>query len=209
MASRIGLLLEKLGKDESVRVTGLSWKTLTRYAGGGDASAAAVDALALASGVPIAWVFRGEAVGQGPHLGGTEFALLPRYSVSASAGSGLQAIDEGEVERLAFRREWLLEMGLDPRQAGLVTAKGDSMAPTIPDGALMLLDQRNGEPLRSGYIYVVVLHGDVLVKRVMRNVDGTVDLISDNPVYPVQKINQVDLDGLHIAGRVFWIGRKL
>lgn len=138
-----------------------------------------------------------------------EFALLPRYSVSASAGSGLVALEEQEIERIAFRRDWLHEMGIDAREAGLVTASGDSMDPTIPDGAMMLVVRRHGEPVRSGFIYVLVLDGEVLVKRIMRNVDGTFDLISDNPLYPVQKVRQVDLDGLQIAGRVFWVGRKI
>jgi phage repressor protein C with HTH and peptisase S24 domain len=145
-----------------------------------------------------------------PAIGsGEEFALLPRYSVSASAGTGLVALEEQEIERIAFRRDWLHEMGIDAREAGLVTASGDSMDPTIPDGAMMLVVRRHGEPIRSGFIYVLVLDGEVLVKRIMRNVDGTFDLISDNPLYPVQKVRQVDLDGLHIAGRVFWVGRRI
>jgi phage repressor protein C with HTH and peptisase S24 domain len=138
-----------------------------------------------------------------------DFALIPRYNVQASAGSGVVAVDESEIERIAFRLDWLREIGIDPKEAGLLTATGDSMSPTIPDGALMLVDRRKDQQLRSGYIYVIVLDGEVLVKRLSRNVDKTIDLISDNPLYPVKTIRQVDFDGLFIAGRVFWVGRKL
>lgn len=152
------------------------------------------------------------SVGPGPGLvtfPNSEFALLPRYNVAASAGFGRVVEEEGELERLAFRFDWLREMGINPENAGLVTADGDSMDPTIPDGALMLVIRGENTPIRSGYIYVIVLNGEVLVKRVSRNIDGTIDLISDNALYPVQKVRQVDLDRLFIAGRVFWIGHKL
>lgn len=138
-----------------------------------------------------------------------EFALLPRYSVTASAGFGLVSAEEVEVERIAFRLDWLREIGLDPQQAGLLSASGDSMHPTIPDGALILVDRRENQPIRSGFIYVIVLDGEVLVKRISRNVDGTIDLISDNALYPVKAVRQVDFDRLTIAGRVFWVGRRL
>ncbi len=206
---RIGYAIGIVGKDKAVQVTGLSWKTLTRYATGGDASLAAIAALSEVSGLPIEWIVYGNWPDAGANANVTEFALLPRYSVAASAGSGLVALEEQEIERIAFRRDWLHEMGIDAREAGLVTASGDSMDPTIPDGAMMLVVRRHGEPIRSGFIYVLVLDGEVLVKRIMRNVDGTFDLISDNPLYPVQKVRQVDLDGLHIAGRVFWVGRRI
>ncbi|SFZ85961.1 Phage repressor protein C, contains Cro/C1-type HTH and peptisase s24 domains [Devosia enhydra] len=172
--------------------------------------------IAAAAGVTLDWLLTGAehpralaASDADVEAALPEFALLPRYSVSASAGSGLVAHEEVEIERIAFRRDWLRDMGLDPNQAGLLSAKGDSMHPTIPDGAMMLVDRRLDQPIVSGYIYVIVLDGEVLVKRVSRNVDATFDLISDNPIYPVQKVRQPDFDKLMIAGRVFWVGRTI
>lgn len=164
------------------------------------------------TGVDLNWLTTGKRtktpsdalIGIGP-----EFALLPRYDVEASAGAGMTALEELEIERIAFRMDWLREIGLDPKQAGLLTARGDSMSPTIPDGSLMLVDLRKGDQPRTGLIYVIVLDGELLVKRISRNVDKTIDLISDNPLYPVQKIAQVDFDKLFIAGRVFWFGRRI
>lgn len=152
-----------------------------------------------------------EAASPGPGLKGIgpEFALIPRFDVQASAGHGVTVLEEIEIERIAFRLDWLREIGLDPEQCSMLTSRGDSMGDTIPDGSLMLVDRRPDQPIVSGCIYVIVLDGDLLVKRVSRNVDRTIDLISDNPIYPVQKITQTNLDGLRIAGRVFWVGRKL
>lgn len=163
------------------------------------------------TGADSRWLVMGEAVAPAPGFEGIgpEFALIPRYAVEASAGPGLAVLEETEIERIAFRLEWLREIGLDPEQAAMLTARGDSMGETIPDGALMLVDKRKDQPIISGCIYVIVLDGDLLVKRVSRNVDKTLDLISDNPIYPIQKISQTQFDGLFIAGRVFWIGRKI
>lgn len=215
LAKRLRELRGSTDRDVWAAKLGVSKTTIANYERGDrKPEGEFLETLVEKANADLNWLFgRLEAVndtGIAPVTGiGQEFALLPRYSVSASAGMGLVALEEREIERIAFRRDWLHEMGIDAREAGLVTASGDSMDPTIPDGAMMLVVRRHGEPIRSGFIYVLVLDGEVLVKRIMRNVDGTFDLISDNPLYPVQKVRQVDLDGLHIAGRVFWVGRRI
>jgi phage repressor protein C with HTH and peptisase S24 domain len=199
------------------REMGISDSTYRSIMSGGSPTLDTLLLIQAGTGVSLDWLagqdvpkLPAEPHGNGEITGiGSDFALLPRYSVSASAGTGLVAHEELEIERIAFRRDWLHDIGLDPGQAGLLTATGDSMYPTIPDGALMLVDRRAGQGLMSGYIYVIVLDGEVLVKRLSRNVDGTIDLISDNPIYPIQKIKQTDFDRLFVAGRVFWVGRKI
>lgn len=138
-----------------------------------------------------------------------DFTLVPRVGVSASAGHGLVALAEEITERLAFKTEWLREMGLSPSYVGLLTCSGDSQDPVIKDGALMLVDMRPDQLVRSGNFYIVVLDGDVLVKLVNRKVDGTIELISHNPAYPKEIIDSQKLDKLTIPGRVVWAGQKL
>lgn len=138
-----------------------------------------------------------------------DFTLVPRFGVSASAGYGLVALAEEITERLAFKTDWLRDMGLSPALVGLVTCSGDSQDPIIKDGALMLVDLRPDQMIRSGNFYIVVLDGDVLVKLVNRRVDGTIELISHNPAYPKEIIDSQQLDKLTIPGRVVWAGQKL
>lgn len=138
-----------------------------------------------------------------------DFTLVPRVGVSASAGHGLVALAEEITERLAFKTDWLRDMGLSPKFCGLLTCSGDSQDPVIKDGALMLVDLRPDQHVRSGNFYIVVLDGDVLVKLVNRRVDGTVELISHNPAYPKEVIDTLQLDKLTIPGRVVWAGQKL
>ena len=138
-----------------------------------------------------------------------DFTLVPRLGVSASAGHGLVALAEEVTERLAFKTDWLRDMGLSPAFVGLVTCRGDSQDPVIKDGALMLVDMRPDQLIRSGCFYVIVLEGDVLVKLVNRRTDGTIELISHNTAYPKEIIGSQRLDKLTIPGRVVWAGQKL
>lgn len=138
-----------------------------------------------------------------------DFTLVPRVGVSASAGHGLVALAEEITERLAFKTDWLRDMGLSPRFCGLLTCSGDSQDPVIKDGALMLVDMRPDQIIRSGNFYIIVLDGDVLVKLVNRRIDGTIELLSHNPAYPTEIIDNQKLDKLSIPGRVVWAGQKL
>nr|WP_282565613.1 S24 family peptidase [Paradevosia shaoguanensis] len=140
---------------------------------------------------------------------GGAFTLVPRIGVSASAGYGLAALAEEVTERLAFKTAWLHDMGLSPAYVGLLTCSGDSQDPIIKDGALMLVDMRPNQQIRSGNFYIIVLDGDVLVKKVNRRVDGAVELLSHNPAYPTEVIDSQRLDKLTIPGRVVWAGQKL
>tara|TARA_R110002124_G_scaffold284368_1_gene461542 strand:+ start:51221 stop:51946 length:726 start_codon:yes stop_codon:yes gene_type:complete len=174
--------------------------------------------LAVAAGKSVDWVLFGPpahdarvpaAAGFDEGDEATDFTLVPRVGVSASAGHGLVALAEEITERLAFKTDWLRDMGLSPKYCGLLTCSGDSQDPVIKDGALMLVDLRPDQQVRSGNFYIVVLDGDVLVKLVNRRVDGTVELISHNPAYPKELIDSQQLDKLTIPGRVVWAGQKL
>lgn len=169
--------------------------------------------IAAAAGKSVDWIVFGPIAfdaGQTAEIDDMrEFSLVPRLGVSASAGFGLEAMAEEVTERLAFRTEWLREMGLSPRYSGLLTCSGDSQDPVIKDGALMLVDLRPDQPIRSGNFYVIVLDGDVLVKLVNRRIDGTIELLSHNPIYPTEVIDAGRLEKLSVPGRVVWTGQKL
>jgi phage repressor protein C with HTH and peptisase S24 domain len=136
------------------------------------------------------------------------FALIPRYDVRASAGAGALVPAEEVSDFLAFKRGWFSRVGLSPQNAALVTADGDSMEPTIPNGAVLLLDLSIKE-VANGYIYAIRREGELLVKRVQHRIDGTIVLISDNPRYEREEIRPERLLDLHVVGRVRWIGHDL
>lgn len=192
----------------------ISKSGLNRILNGGLPSLDVLVAIADAGGVTLEWLARGgkdreaaiPAASTGVAL--PDFAFVPRYEVRASAGHGLVPVSEDISERVAFRTDWLREIGVAAANAAVLTAGGDSMEPLIPDGALMLVDVSIRE-VRNGCIYVIVKDGDLLVKRVHRRTDGTISLISENTRYPAEDISPAQLDKLHIVGRVRWVGRAI
>lgn len=146
----------------------------------------------------------------GPISQAEDFSMIPRYEVRASAGTGLAVLSEEVLESLAFKTDWLRRIGVEPSRAGLVQAHGDSMTPTITDGALMLLDMRDDQLIRHGCVYVILRDGDLIVKRVDRSADdGSIALISDNKRYRKQVVTVDQLAEMRIPGRVVWVGNAI
>lgn len=137
-----------------------------------------------------------------------EFALIPKLDVQASAGDGRLAVTEDPLEYLAFQRGWLKGRGINPDRARILTARGDSMEETIRDGDVLLIDT-SIDRIRDNAIYIVVYGEMVLVKRVHGRLNGSLQLISDNPRYPAEEVSAGEVDQLNIAGRVMWFGRTI
>lgn len=137
-----------------------------------------------------------------------EFALIPRLDIEASAGDGRLAGAEDPLEYLAFQRGWLKGRGINPDRARILTARGDSMEETIRDGDVLLIDT-SIDRIRDNAIYIVVYGEMVLVKRVHGRLNGSLQLISDNPRYPPEEVSAGEVDQLNIAGRVMWFGRTI
>jgi phage repressor protein C with HTH and peptisase S24 domain len=138
----------------------------------------------------------------------SDFALIPRLDVQASAGGGRLASSEDPLEYLAFQSDWLRSRGINPNTARILTARGDSMEETIRDGDVLLVDTSINR-VKDNAIYVVVYGDMVLVKRIHGRLNGSFQLISDNPRYPAEEVTPGEVDLLNIAGRVMWFGRSI
>jgi phage repressor protein C with HTH and peptisase S24 domain len=135
-----------------------------------------------------------------------DLIFLPEYSVEASAGPGAAISEELIVQDIGFRDEFLRELGVTADQCSLIRASGDSMTPTIPDGALLLLDHSQIN-VSTGGIFVLNVSDELLVKRISRRLDGLIDVISDNAQYPPETIGPDRMDDLRIVGRVVYYCR--
>lgn len=111
---------------------------------------------------------------------------------------------------VAFSDKWLRDRHITPKAARMLTAKGDSMEPTIRSGDTLIIDTSITMAVDSA-IYVIVYGGLLLVKRLFMLHDGGVVLSSDNKsVYGRdEEIAPSALDQLHVAGRVMWYGREI
>lgn len=136
-----------------------------------------------------------------------DLIYLPEYEIHASAGLGQTPATERIVRDIGFKAQFLRDLGATPNQCSVIRADGDSMHPTIPDGSLLVIDHSQAS-LHDGCIYVLGVADDLLVKRVRRMLDGSIDLISDNQkYYPVQSLAADRLSDLRIVGRVVYFCR--
>lgn len=136
------------------------------------------------------------------------YVMVPRHDVRASAGAGSVIHDESIVDHLVFKRQWLTQsLGCAPEQVCVIQVRGDSMTPTINDADLLLLDMRIATQRAEG-VYVIQLHGSLLVKRLRFKINGTVDVISDNQRYGTETLTSKEADQLTVLGRVVWHGCK-
>ncbi|MBY6243924.1 LexA family transcriptional regulator [Methylosinus sp. Sm6] len=167
-----------------------------------------------------------EPIPSSPSLSGqagdvSAFTRVPRLDVRAAAGGGAVNHATSVETYLAFPR-WMLER-LAPSGSKLtfLRALGDSMEPTIIDGALMLVIENVGDmrlPQRAPKrrhvweavdIYVFLLDGETRVKRLRNAAQGAVLIISDNPAYDLEVLLKEDLNRLAICGRVIWWDNRL
>jgi len=168
-----------------------------------------IDDVAQLTGRSIDFVLTGRGDGAPTRPANDDYAAVPRWSYAASAGHG--AIIEPEPEKqheILFRLEWIRTITDAPiERLFALTVEGNSMAPTLMDGDLALID-RTRTQARSDGIYLINVDGELLVKRLQKSLtDGTWTIISDNPLYPSE--SGITRDLLDIEGRVMWIGRKV
>jgi phage repressor protein C with HTH and peptisase S24 domain len=170
--------------------------------------------IAEAANVTLDWL----AAGKGPMRpgatlsfmvsGGTPegFVSVPKIEIRPSAGAGtLDLYEESEPDIFAFREEWLRRIGVSPKFARLMVAKGDSMRETISDGDLMIVDVSIREFIDEA-IYVLVYGGLVRLKRLQMLRSGLLLLKSDNPLYQTEEVPLTEQPELIIGGRVRWAG---
>ncbi|MBG0809893.1 LexA family transcriptional regulator [Methylosinus sp. H3A] len=157
----------------------------------------------------------------GPLTESLAFERIPRLDVRAAAGAGavnhIFAID-GE---LAFPHWMLKKLAPAGARLSFLRATGDSMEPTIADGALLLVCEAESDlrvpdraPKRRNEwdhtdIYVFLIGNELRVKRIRKAKQGTIVITSDNPVYPPEVLLKDDLKRFKICGRVVWWDNRL
>lgn len=134
----------------------------------------------------------------------SQFVPVPRFSVEASAGGGSLVQTEEGSGSYAYNKAFLDRRGLRPGNLAIISVRGESMAPDLHDGDLILLDRAPVAPeaIDSNAIYVVRYDDGLFVKRIQRAPGRRLVLASSNPAYPPITVSEADLDGVQIVGRV-------
>ena len=137
------------------------------------------------------------------------FILVPHYEVQASAGNGSLVHSEQIVDYLAFKADWVRNtLGVAQKDLALISVKGDSMEPVLSNEDLILVDMRRNR-VEDNAIYVLQLNGSLLVKRIQHKLDGSLNVMSDNPRYEAEVVSTEHAADLRVLGRVVWSGRRM
>lgn len=205
-------LIGGLDKLEA-ELSGVSRRTLSDYVSGkSEPKASTIIEIAQATGVSVAWLMgeddRGDASSKNlPAEVNETIVRLPRFDARASAGRGLVPVNEMPVGEVAFARDFLRNLGANPDYCYILEARGDSMWPTIPDGALLIADASKTE-VDDGRIYHFNVMDRALVKRARWSLDGKLYLTSDNIAagYPSEEFTADRIDELRVGGRIMFTG---
>lgn len=138
----------------------------------------------------------------------TGFEDVPRIDVRLAGGDGAVAGYEEVIGSLKFAAHFLRNVGVTPGKARIVSVRGHSMHPTVPDGAVLLINISDAarEAVHGQIFALARPHEGLSVKR-LKLEDGYWFATSDNPSGPRFRID--DGEPVKIIGRALWMGTVL
>lgn len=129
---------------------------------------------------------------------------VPLLNVAVSLGAASAKNWKHEaVQSIRLSKHWLRHNteASNFETLAVLTAPDDSMAPTFASGAILLVDTSITQ-IKADAIYVLLNDSDMFIKRVQRNLDGSLAVLSDNSAYRPQVIENSAKAGLLVLGRV-------
>ena len=177
--------------------------------------------LAAKTGVDLLWLAGLEKGEPKPPEPPRNTVSIDELNIEAAAGAGRFQDQVELVQGIEFPRVFVQKLGLSEKHLKFLRVKGESMAPTISEGALLLLDTREqGHKLpavrkpsarrKSPPEIYVFNHGDLgyRVKRIETLDDRSAYLVSDNMAeHPPELIDRNS--PITIIGRVAWWDNRL
>lgn len=214
---KIKILRESLNKTqpEFSEITGISLSTLKKVeAGFSNVGISVIDKIIATASLKkhVLWFMTSnDDLNIEPEVkSNTGNINLPFYEVKASAGDGILVEAEEQTHLISFKPEWLnKEIGVNPNDVFLMLVEGDSMYPTLKNGAMIMVN-RNFNGLSDG-IYVMRHDHNLLVKRLQMLPGGIIKVKSDNNMYEPWEINKEHVNGtdIELIGRVVWSGQRM
>ncbi|MGO1161700.1 S24 family peptidase [Brucella sp. C7-11G] len=216
LGERLRELRRRLGdpeRDVFSEQLGVSKNTLVNYEKGDtEPTASVLDAYRYKFGANVLWIITGEGEmfsESATVTDGVDMVEIPLYDVQAAAGVGLIPKDDGLHNTVPFSRAFLRNIGAKPESCIMLEAKGDSMLPTIPNGAFMIVDQSR-QDIVDEEVFVFRVGTGLKVKRAYWRMDNDLELRSDNEAngYPPEIVGKDMADDLAVIGQVLSLLRK-
>ena len=146
-----------------------------------------------------------EVVEDGEPLRYDEVWLPVFREVEFAAGDGATQVIENHGAQERFSLPRLARAGVQPQNAALASVRGDSMAPTITDGATIGID-KGCRTITDGSVYALDHGGMLRIKKLYRMPLNRMRVVSENgDEYPEEVYSLADPDAPRIIGRVFWV----
>jgi len=118
---------------------------------------------------------------------------------NASAGGGADSEFE-EIEELEIPEQFVFMLGGERELKNIeaINVSGDSMEPTFSYNDIVFINRAKTD-LNRGGIFTIRTEAGLFIKRVQKRMDGLIDVISDNSVYPTQVLHPNEVE---VVGRV-------
>lgn len=133
-----------------------------------------------------------------------EIVFIPKMAAHPRGGDGGHETEDEVVSAFSFLKSWIMSKG-NPKNMRLFEVVGESMAPAINEGSMVLVDQSRTDWI-VGKIYLVTLNDAFMVKRASMK-PGHFVLTSDNKdkdMYPNIDIPVDTPDYFAVHGLVLW-----
>ncbi|MBU0809649.1 MAG: helix-turn-helix transcriptional regulator [Gammaproteobacteria bacterium] len=200
-------------RKQAASTAQVALSSLQRWiSGDGMPAFGSVALLASGKGISLDWIATGQGQmflkpqeAEAPKDKDEAYAYVPLYDARCSAGNGAWNERSRVLVQLSFTRYSLRKKGLTPTDLACLRVDGDSMTGLLEDGDTVMIDQSRNA-LEGEGVYVVLLDDHLYAKRLQRDFDGSVRIISHNKEYQPVIVPRDRLAELHIVGRAVWAG---
>ena len=129
--------------------------------------------------------------------------IVDYVHLNPSCGYGTAIIDEPDITPIKLGKK-MLETVLrvtDVNNLKIFKASGDSMADTIDDSNLLLVDMGRTD-YSNGGVFLLQKDNDWFIKRLHLKLSGELEVISDNPKYENEIYNPNTNTEIFVRGRI-------
>ena len=206
LAERINTALQTKGLSVNAlaRQVGVSYPAMRKITKGETLNPKFLFEIAEALNVSVEWLKTGEGSSEnlsddpsGDHI------RFERLDVIAALGDGYINNETAEVvDFVHVDKAWAREkLGGNLSRIQVITARGDSMQGTIEDGDVLFVDT-SVRSFEGEGVYLLSFADGLKAKRLQASVSGGLLVISDNPLYRTETIENDRLEKLTICGKV-------
>jgi len=214
---RLVQMMERRDVSQSAlaRRVGVSQQTIGKLCGGGAQGSKHLHRIARELGTTPAYLSgetddpdEGALPVPSPQTLAEQLDLVEVQEIDLKFGMGATELEIPVTSTVRhFSRDWLRQYTrADPDKVYFAQGIGDSMAPTITDSDLLIIDTSEQMIRMADKIWAVAFCGQGMVKRLRQTRDGVLILSDNKEIAPPETAHDGEL---HILGRVVGIVRKM